>query len=129
MDADALLILTDVPYVYRGYGTPTAEPVYRATPAELRREDFPAGSMGPKVEAACRFVELTGRLAAIGSLTDAEAMLRGEAGALITTTGSFGHQHLAGAVSAPGCRIPRILSHVRAADMGSDISTGRGLSH
>src|SRR4249919_2034804 len=66
LEADALLLLTDVPAVMRGYGTAAEEPILRATPGALRREQFPAGSMGPKVEAVCRFVEVTGDLAAIG---------------------------------------------------------------
>ena len=57
LDADILLVLTDVPHVERGYGTPDAEPIRRATPSTLRQEDFAAGSMGPKVTAVCRFVE------------------------------------------------------------------------
>jgi carbamate kinase len=85
IDADALLLLTDVAAVMRGFGTDRAEPISRATPAELRGGNFPAGSMGPKVEAVCRFVELTGGLAAIGSLDDASALLAGKAGTLVTT--------------------------------------------
>ncbi len=42
--------------------------------------DFAAGSMGPKVEAACRFAETTGGRAAIGALSDAVRVARGEAG-------------------------------------------------
>lgn len=49
LDADALLILTDVPNVLRGYGTPDAEPVLRATPASLQREDLASASRGSKV--------------------------------------------------------------------------------
>ena len=45
---------------------------------------FPAGSMGPKVEAACRFAEATGKAAAIGALEDLPAIVRGEAGTTIT---------------------------------------------
>jgi carbamate kinase len=48
--------------------------------AELRSMRFAAGSMGPKVEAACRFVERTGGLAGIGALGDAAVILRGERG-------------------------------------------------
>ena len=59
LDADALLLLTDVAAVQDGYGTPQARPISRATPDELRKHDFPAGSMGPKIEAACRFTEAT----------------------------------------------------------------------
>ena len=84
LGADALLLLTDVPAVQDGYGTRQARPIRRATPAELRARDFPAGSMGPKIEAACRFVEATGKPAAIGRLSDAQALLDGEAGTLVT---------------------------------------------
>jgi len=90
LEADALLLLTDVPYVLRGYGTAQAAPISRATPAALRREHFPAGSMGPKVEAVCRFVEVTGDLAAIGSLEDAAAILEGDAGTIVTPGGDYG---------------------------------------
>jgi carbamate kinase len=90
LDADALLILTDVPHVLRGYGTPEAEPVLRATPASLQREDFATGSMGPKVDAACRFVEVTGDMAAIGRLEDAQEILAGRAGTIITPGGDYG---------------------------------------
>jgi carbamate kinase len=81
--ADALLLLTDVPAVIDGYGTPAARPVRRATPGELRARSFPAGSMGPKVEAACRFAEGSGGLAAIGCLADAAALLEGTAGTVV----------------------------------------------
>ena len=84
LDADALLLLTDVAAVQDGYGTPQARPIHRATPAELQARDFPAGSMGPKIEAVCRFVEATGKPAAIGQLGDAQALLAGEAGTLVT---------------------------------------------
>jgi carbamate kinase len=90
LDADALLVLTDVPHVSVDFGTPRAEPILRATPATLRRQSFPGGSMGPKVEAVCRFVELTGDMAAIGRLEDAEAILRGEAGTIVTPAGDYG---------------------------------------
>ncbi len=81
--ADALLILTDVAAVQEGYGTAAARAIHRVTPAGLRSMSFPAGSMGPKVEAACRFVEATGGMAAIGQLTDAEALLAGKAGTVV----------------------------------------------
>ena len=78
--ADVLVLLTDVPAVALGHGTPPARPLGRVTPAELRRHDFAPGSMGPKVEAACRFAERTGRRAAIGALDDAAALVDGDAG-------------------------------------------------
>ena len=81
--ADMLLLLTDVAAVIDGFGTPGARPVPRGTPGELRRLSLPAGSMGPKVEAACRFVEATGRLAAIGRLDDAAALLGKRAGTVV----------------------------------------------
>jgi carbamate kinase len=89
LDADALLLLTDVPAVIAGYGTPTAAEIRNTTPAQLRAQTFPAGSMGPKVDAACRFAELTGGMAAIGALGSAAAMLRGGSGTLITPTGQW----------------------------------------
>jgi carbamate kinase len=83
LDADGLLLLTDVAAVQDEFGTPQAHPIRWATPAELRARNFPAGSMGPKIEAVCRFVEATGKLAAIGRLADAQALLAGQAGTLI----------------------------------------------
>ena len=90
LEADVLMVLTDVPNVVRHYGTPEAEPISRITPGALRRETFPAGSMGPKVDAVCRFVELTGDMAAIGRLQDAEAVMAGDAGTIITPGGNYG---------------------------------------
>ncbi|OIJ68680.1 carbamate kinase [Streptomyces mangrovisoli] len=81
--ADFLLILTDVPNVYAGYGTPERRPVLDATPAQLRRAHLPEGSMGPKAEAAARFVERTGALAAIGALDAADAIVHGRSGTLV----------------------------------------------
>ena len=83
LQADALLLLTDVEAVQDGYGTPQARSIRQATPAELRSRSFPAGSMGPKIEAVCRFVEKTGNRAAIGQLADAAALLGGQAGTTI----------------------------------------------
>jgi carbamate kinase len=83
IDADALLLLTDVAAVQDGYGSPGARPIHQATPAELRGRSFPAGSMGPKIEAVCRFVERTGKMAAIGQLADAQALLDRKAGTIV----------------------------------------------
>ena len=80
LDADLLLLLTDVDAVRADYGGPRERPIAAATPGELRRMSFAAGSMGPKVEAACRFAETTGRRAAIASLSEAGRAVRGEAG-------------------------------------------------
>jgi carbamate kinase len=83
LDAAMLVMLTDVASVQRGFGTPAAEPIREIDPGALRELRFAAGSMGPKVEAACRFVEATGGTAAIGSLAEAEAVVRGESGTRI----------------------------------------------
>lgn len=92
LDADVLLVLTDVPNVMSDFGTPQQAPVLRATPGGLRAMGFPAGSMGPKVDAVCRFVELTGGVAAIGTLDDAVAILRGDAGTIVTPSGTYDGQ-------------------------------------
>jgi carbamate kinase len=81
--ADALLILTDVDAVYTGWGTPEKRAIRRATPAALSSGEFAEGSMGPKVRAACSFVEQTGGLAAIGSIEDTPKLLRGETGTTV----------------------------------------------
>ena len=83
LEADMLIMATDVDAVYRFWATPQAEPIRRATPEELRQEDFNVGSMGPKVEAACRFAELAGGTAAIGSLSELKEIVDGERGTII----------------------------------------------
>jgi carbamate kinase len=88
--ADFLLILTDVPNVYSGYGTRHQQPVLDATPGDLRRGGFPDDSMGPKAEAAARFVERTGGLAAIGALDAAYEIVHGRSGTLVRRDLSIG---------------------------------------
>lgn len=83
LQADAFLLLTDVANVQREYGTPGACAIGKTTVAAMREMDFAAGSMGPKVEGACRFVEATGGLAAIGKLADAVRLLGAEAGTIV----------------------------------------------
>jgi carbamate kinase len=83
LKADALAIVTDVDGVYEGWGTADQRRIDRATPAELSSSEFAEGSMGPKVRAACQFVEETGGKAVIGSITDTQAMLRGQAGTTV----------------------------------------------
>jgi carbamate kinase len=82
--ADALAIVTDVDAVYSDWDTPEQRAIRRATPEALAETEFAAGSMGPKVRAACSFVEETGGRAAIGSIEDTPALLRGEAGTIVT---------------------------------------------
>src|SRR5918993_3453291 len=78
--ADLFVMATDVDGVYTGWGTPEQRKLERVTPSELRALPFAAGSMGPKVEAAVRFVAGTGKPAAIGSLAEIDAIVDGNAG-------------------------------------------------
>ncbi|MCC7272704.1 MAG: carbamate kinase [Alphaproteobacteria bacterium] len=83
LGADLLLMLTDVPNVYAGWGTAAQRPIRRAAPADFLSMELARGSMAPKVEAACRFVRRTGGTAAIGALEDAAAIVAGEAGTTV----------------------------------------------
>lgn len=83
LNAEVLLLLTDVDAVYAHWGEPQATPLGKVTPEQLRQYPFAPGSMGPKVEAACRFVEATGGYAGIGNLEQAKAILLGQAGTQI----------------------------------------------
>ena len=80
LDADLLVMLTDVDAVRADWGGPNERPIGEARPKDLREMSFAAGSMGPKVEAACRFAATTGRRAAIGALTNVAQVVRGESG-------------------------------------------------
>ena len=80
VDADLFVIATDVDGVYVDWGKPEQRMLGTVTPDELRSYPFPAGSMGPKVEAAIQFVERTGKRAAIGSLAEIEQIVAGTAG-------------------------------------------------
>ena len=84
LDANVLLLLTDVTAVWTRWPAANGRPLGRTTPAELRSLSFAPGSMGPKVEAACRFVEATAGFAGIGAIEDAEAILDGRAGTIVT---------------------------------------------
>ncbi len=81
--ADLFVMATDVDGVYDGWGTPEQRKLDRVTPGELRARPFAAGSMGPKVEAAARFVETTGTRAAIGALDEIEQIVEGRAGTTV----------------------------------------------
>jgi carbamate kinase len=90
VEAGTLLILTDVKKVQRGFGTLYPEEIDRMTAEEasglLKRGEFGAGSMGPKIQAAIDFLEAGGHRVMIGELEDATAILRGEAGTAIVPT-------------------------------------------
>ncbi|MDJ0533277.1 MAG: carbamate kinase [Xenococcaceae cyanobacterium MO_207.B15] len=83
LQADALLLLTDVDAVYANWGTPEARPIQGTTPQQLSNYSFAPGSMQPKVEAACRFVEAIGGMAGIGKLEDAVEILSGDRGTIV----------------------------------------------
>jgi carbamate kinase len=80
LEADLFVIATDVKGVYLDWGKPEQRMLTRLTPAEAKAYNFPAGSMGPKVEAAVQFVEKTGKRATIGSLEDIEKIVAGTGG-------------------------------------------------
>jgi carbamate kinase len=86
--ADRLVIATDVETAVIGFGTDHAEPIGEVAVSRLRRHasdgEFASGSMGPKVEAICRFVEQTGRIGVITALDRIVAGVRGEAGTIVT---------------------------------------------
>lgn len=82
--ADLLVMATDVPGVYLDWGSPAARLIGATSAVFLRSLQFSPGSMGPKVEAACRFVERTGKRAAIGALSDITGLVSGAAGTQVT---------------------------------------------
>lgn len=89
LEADLLVIATDADAVYVGWGTPDQKAIAEATPDAIEAFDFPAGSMGPKVEAAADFARSRpGATAVIGALEDLPAILAGEAGTRVTTNAS-----------------------------------------
>ncbi|MGR3638421.1 carbamate kinase [Alterinioella nitratireducens] len=86
LKADALLLLTDVEAVFRGFGTEAQSAIRRVSPEDAVRLDLPEGSMAPKVAAAASFVSGRDRYACVGRLEDALAMLEGRAGTMIANT-------------------------------------------
>lgn len=91
IDATVLVILTDVNGVYTDYGKPSQKLIGTASAAELRelakRGEFPAGSMQPKIEAACGFVEAGGNVALVAALDEMELAMAGKSGTMITVEG------------------------------------------
>jgi carbamate kinase len=85
LDADLFIMATDAEAVFTDWGTPQAKRIHRASPDAISAFDFPAGSMGPKVEAACQFARLTGKTAAIGALADIAGIATGTHGTLVST--------------------------------------------
>ena len=83
LKADALLMLTDVDAVYDAWLQPAARAFRRVSPQAISEYTFATGSMAPKVQAACEFVEQTGGIAGIGQLKDAATIITGDAGTVI----------------------------------------------
>jgi len=83
LGAEALLLLTDVEAVYRDFGTDRSTALSELTVSEARALEMPAGSMGPKLQAACDFAQ-AGGISGIGRLQDAVAILEGSAGTLVS---------------------------------------------
>jgi carbamate kinase len=89
LDADALIMLTDIAAVMTGFGTPQQRALKRTTPRALTGHSFAAGSMAPKVAAAIAMAK-AGKRAAIGSIADVEAILAGTAGTWVVPDTSSG---------------------------------------
>ncbi|CAH0311542.1 MULTISPECIES: carbamate kinase [Pseudomonas] len=85
LESDLLVIATDVNAAFIDFGKPTQKAIAQAHPDEMEKLGFAAGSMGPKVQAACEFARHTGKVAVIGSLSDIEAIIQGKAGTRIST--------------------------------------------
>ena len=86
--ADLFIMATDADAVYVDWGSPDQKGIKRISPDAIRAYSFPAGSMGPKVDAACQFAELTGKSAAIGALADLPGIVAGEAGTTVSGSAS-----------------------------------------
>jgi carbamate kinase len=87
LEADLFVMLTDAEAVFVDWGKPTQKAIRRASPQSMAKYEFAAGSMGPKVQAACRFASATGKSAAIGALADLGAIVAGRAGTTIVAQG------------------------------------------
>jgi carbamate kinase len=105
LDADLLMLLTDVDAVYRDWDTSAAQAIPDLSVAEAARMEFAPGSMEPKVRAAAQFARACGRPAAIGALTDAARILERRAGTWVTAAAT-------GTSARRGSRGPS--SHIRA---------------
>jgi carbamate kinase len=88
LEADLLLIATDVPAVFLDWGGATQRQIRSASPDALQALSLAAGSIGPKVEAACEFARATDKPAVIGSLDDIERLVEHQAGTWISQTSS-----------------------------------------
>jgi carbamate kinase len=84
LGADLYIMATDAEAVFLDWDTPEQRGIKSVNPFDLANYEFAAGSMGPKVSAACQFAEKTGKTAAIGSLEDLEQIVAGTAGTRVS---------------------------------------------
>jgi carbamate kinase len=87
LDADLFVMLTDADAVFMDWGKPTQKAIRRTSPAALAGTKFAAGSMGPKVDAACEFAKVSGKRAAIGALPDLSDLIAGKKGTTVEPKG------------------------------------------
>lgn len=85
LDADLFIMATDADAVFVDFGTPNAKAIHETSPAALKAFSFPAGSMGPKVDAASHFATTTGKRAAIGALADIAEIAKGNKGTIVSS--------------------------------------------
>jgi carbamate kinase len=84
LGADLYIMATDVSAVFLDWNTREPRGIRCVSPLDLAKHVFPAGSMGPKVNAACQFAEATGKVAAIGALADLAGIVAGTAGTRVS---------------------------------------------
>ena len=89
LGADRLLLLTGEPVVWSAWPSSRGRAIRSASPGALAALSFEPGTMGPKIEAACEFVETTGNTACIGALEDAVRIVEGRSGTAIRPCGEL----------------------------------------
>jgi carbamate kinase len=106
LEADVLLMLTDVEAVFRDWGSPDQSAIPEITPDALDDMRFPAGSMGPKITAACDFVRAGGQMAGVGRLQDARAIVEGLAGTRVRLAPDHDARGITAVLAAQGLSAP-----------------------
>lgn len=122
LGAQALLMLTDVDTVQRHWGTPAPIPVRSVTPDELGGVSLAGRAISPEVRAACRFVEATGGIAAIGAIADARALLEGRCGITVRAVDEPARSDCAAARSRLSL-VPAVVAQTVGAPTAGGIST------
>jgi carbamate kinase len=80
LDADMLMLLTDVDGVYENWGKPGQRMLQNVRPDAIDMAAFAAGSMRPKIGAACQFAAKKGKISVIGSIDQIDLIMRGDSG-------------------------------------------------